>query len=470
VIPALLAALALTAGADPCALVDPLPQPDPAAARLYREVGDTERAAGAREPALAAYREALRRDGRDDAARAAFDALCRAEPHRRDPFQDGLTLMQAGDPRAAIGRFEEARAAGPDPSAALLEGICQYSLGDDRAAAPLLREAEAAPVHRDVARYYRGLAALRQGSGPEAAALFDAAAVNPNLERLASDLARIAHRDGKLVLSVLGESGWDSNVSLASEGGLGPSAAADGTWGATAGALYRPLGQAGPYLRASGFLHQQLQLGSYDFGGLDGAAGWQLGQGGRAVLAEYDFGYRTFGGSSFLSFHRLLASGWTTAAGVTWGATYVARIESYADGWSPFTGLLQRGEARATFSLGERTLVGLAYGAGHDSTRQQVLDFTEHGPSALLRVAAAPRMRVGLEAGLTLRSYGAFDPALSARRGDTYLDASAFAEYDLSSHFFARLSLAGRKAFSNVPAFDYAKLAPSLGIGWIAGL
>ncbi|BDG10044.1 tetratricopeptide repeat protein [Anaeromyxobacter paludicola] len=466
-IPALFSALLLSA-LDPCAAVAPADTRDPAGALVYQEVGDSERAAGSRDAAVAAYREALRRDPAGRAARTALDALCHDGPPAPAAFQQGLGLMQAGDVRGAIPRLQQARAAGPDPSAALLEGICHYELGEDAAARPLLREAESAPEHRDLARYYLGLVALREGASDEAARLFDAASENPALAHLASDLARVAHRDGKLVLSVLGESGWDSNVVLA-PGGFGPSSAEDGTWGVSATGLYRPLGAAGTYLRGSGFLHQQFSLGSYDLGGLDGAAGWQLGGPGRGALAEYDFGHRTFGGSSFLDAHRLLASGWLTAAGATWSATWFGRVESYAGPWDPFSGFLQRGEARATFALGRQTLAGLAYGVSRDATRQAVLDFTEHGPSALLRLGVARRLRLGVDLGLAFRRYGAYDPALSARRGDAYLDAAAFTEYDLTSHLVARVALAGRKAFSNVAAFDYAKLAPTVGLAWIGG-
>ncbi len=464
----LLAALTLAASSDPCAAVAPLPHPDPASAPLYREVGDSERAAGHREPALAAYRDALRNDPSDAKSRAALEGLCRAPAHA-DPFQEGVQRMQAGQPREAIPFFERARAGGPDPSAALLEGICWYNLGDDEAAEPLLREAEARPEHREMASYYRGLVALRAGSSSEAARLFDVASADPTLEHLSSDLARVAHRDGKLVLSILAESGWDSNVSLAPGGTFGPTSASDGTYGVSATALYRILGPSGPYLRASGFLHDQFQLGAYDLKGVDGAVGWQVGRGDRGALAEYDLGYRTFGMNPFLTSHQLLGSGWFTAGGVVWTASWLGRFESYDSGFSPFSGFFQHGELRATFPLGARVLAGLAYGLGHDSTQQSVLDFTEHGPGALLRFGLTPRLRLGVDAAFTFRQYGAYDPTLSAQRSDQYLDGAAFTEYDLSNHLMARVALTGREAFSNVDAFAYTKIVPTVGLAWIGG-
>ena len=65
-----LLALALAA-VDPCAPVQPVP-PDPATAQAYREVADAELAAGSRDSAAAAYRDALARDPSDEASRAAL--------------------------------------------------------------------------------------------------------------------------------------------------------------------------------------------------------------------------------------------------------------------------------------------------------------------------------------------------------------------------------------------------------------
>ena len=65
-----------------------------------------------------------------------------------------------------------------DASAALLEGICDYQLGEDTAAQPLLLHAESRPEHRDLARFYLGLIALRAGEARRASVLFEQASAN----------------------------------------------------------------------------------------------------------------------------------------------------------------------------------------------------------------------------------------------------------------------------------------------------
>jgi hypothetical protein len=105
--------------------------------------------------------------------------------------------MEGGDLRGAIAAFKEARAQGPDPSAALVQGVCHYELGEDGEARAAFREAATAPAHREAADFYLGLLALREGDDGEAARLLDAAAANPGFAPAASDLARPARRSGK---------------------------------------------------------------------------------------------------------------------------------------------------------------------------------------------------------------------------------------------------------------------------------
>lgn len=190
----LAAALALAAP-DPCAPVAAAGAPDPSAAESYRAVGDAERAAGSRDTAAAAYRAALSRDPADARSRAALALLC-ADQARDGAFQRGLRRMESGDRRGAVAAFEEARAGGSDRSAALLEGICLYELGEDERARPLLAQAETDPAHRDAARFFLGLVALRAGRSADAAALLEASAADHRLGPAALDLARLARAKG----------------------------------------------------------------------------------------------------------------------------------------------------------------------------------------------------------------------------------------------------------------------------------
>lgn len=462
--------LALLLGAaDPCAPVVSAAKPSEAAARAYRQVADSELATGSTETAVSAYRDALANDASDDASRAALRRICEAPP-APDPFREGLRRMDAGEYRAAAEAFHEVRGgADAAPSAALLEGICRFELGEDEAGRLLFEEAAAYPPHRDEARLYLGLLALRAGSAAKAGALFQSAAENPALERVASDLARLSRRDGRLVLSFLAESGYDLNVTLAPNGTPGGPPAADGLYALSGAALFRPKGTEGPYLRLGGFLQEQMQLGAYDFDGFDAAGGWQLGRGERGFLAEYDYAARRFGGASYLSAHRLLGSGWLRAGRALLGASYLARFESYAPAWSRFSGTIQRAEARASVLLTPDVRLGVAYGLGRDAANDAVLSWIEHGPRAELRVALG-RALLGADLSATWRAYDAYDAALLARRADTYLDAAAFAEWDLDGRFSVRAALLGRRALSNVPTFAYDKLLPTIGIGYTIGL
>lgn len=458
--------LALTVAAgDPCAPVSAGPD-DPAAAAEYRAVGDAELSLGRRDTAEAAYRAAAARDPADAASRAALARLCAESASHEDLFEKGVRRMDDGDLRGAVAAFRDARAAGPDPSAALLEGICHYELGEDAEAEALLAQAERAPAHREEAAFYRGLVALRAGDGSGAVRLFESAASNPALERLARDLARSAREEGRVVMSFVIESGWDSNVNLAPSGDALVARDSDGAVAIGAGLTWRPGRATGPYLRATGSLHEQLTLGAYDFGAVDGAGGWQLRHGRWWGLGEYGYGYRTLGGEPFVGAHRLLASGGTTRGRVGLSATVLGRVESYRGPWSGFSGTLGRAEVRASVALGAAARVALAYGGGRDDTDDDVLSYVDHGPTVELRVLLSRRTRLTFEAGATFRRYDELDVAFGARRDDVLLDGLVAGELELARGWTARLGLLGRQSFSNVAAFDYAKVVPSLGLSY----
>lgn len=460
----LVAALAL-ASADPCAPLEPMARADPGASSAYRAVAEAEAAAGARDTAILAYRNAAAFDPADASSRAALERYCSTGPER-DPFQEGLAKMDAGDLRGATADFRAARARSDEPSVALLEGICLYELGEDREAEPLLRMAERSPENADLARLYLGLLVLRRGAASEAAAFFDAASASAAVAPVASDLARLARSEGPWAFTFTASSGYDSNVNLAPPGAP-PARESDGLYAFGAMGLVRPWGSEGPYLRGQGLLNQQFRLGTFNVAGGDLAGGWQLRSGSWSALGEYDFAYRTFGGSPFVTSHRLLASASGVVAGdVTIGASYLARFESYADGFSPFSGTVQAVEARVSFPAGSRARLALAYGVARDGARLSILSYLEHGPRAELRVVTAGGLRLGVDVAATFRGYDVYDPALSAKRSDTYLDAAALVEWDLSRGWTGQVALRGRRALSDVPGFEYAKLVPMVGLAY----
>lgn len=385
-----------------------------------------------------------------------------------DPFDRGVKLMDRGDFRGAIAAFR--KVPGDDPSAALLEGISNYRLGDLDAAAPLLRRAERYPAHTDAARFYLGLVSMERGENAQASSYFDRLSSSQTLGPAASDLARLANRDGNLVLSVLAETGWDSNVTLTPDGTPVAGQTSDGGYALTGGVLYRPLGRNGPFVRGSGFLRQQLSLSAYDYDGLDVAAGWELGHGGHGLIAEYDYGYRTLGGASYLSAHRLSASGWAAFGAVALSASYAVRFDGYAANWTGFSGTLHRAEAKLSWTTTPKLRLALAYGLGRDATDQGVLAWLEHGPRAEAQYSLSRRARLRVETGVTFRGYDTFDPTFNTTRVDTYLDAGALAELDLGRRWTARAGVLGRKAFSNVSDFTYFKIVPTIGLSYVLGL
>jgi tetratricopeptide (TPR) repeat protein len=469
--PAIILALAIGALADPCAAVQATAVRDPAAAAAYRRVGDSERAAGSFTTATIAYQSALAHDPSDQASREALRRLCQEARAASRPFDEGLRLMDAGDRKGAIAAFRRAKANGPDPSASLLEGICQYELGEDRLAELLLREAEARPAHQGVARFYLGLIALRSGAAVDAASFFESASVSPALAAIASDLTRNAHRSGRLVLSFLVESGWDSNVIQLPSGAKGSGQVSGGSVGLSGTVLYRPLGESGPYLRASGLYHRQMQIDGFDVGGLSGAAGWQLGLTHRNLVAGYDYDYRTLEGTSYLSAHRLLTSGWLSLGTLGLGATGFVRFESYrSSDYSQFSGTLFGAEARATLSVSRSAWLGFAYQFERDATKQEYTSWIEHGPRVELRWRPGRSVGLGFLARAGFLSYDVADPTFAADRSDIVIDGAAFMEYDLADHWTARLTVEGRRELSSISAFDYMRIVPTFRITYVLGI
>jgi hypothetical protein len=476
------AVLALAMGAvDPCAPVPPPAVSDPAAAAIYRETGDAEAARGARDTTAIAYAHAASLDAGDRRSREALARLCRERPAATDPFAEGQRKMEAGDLRGAAEAFHRGRAAG-DRSAALLEGVSRYRLGQDAAAEAALLDAEQAEEHRDLARFYLGLIALRGGDASRAAELFDSASANPSLATMAGTMARLASRDGRLVLSLSLGLGADSNVALVPKGassgsggmmGGGTSASmtnGDGLYDIGAAALWRPQGPVGPYLRAGGQLHRYFDKTAFDLTTLDGGAGWQLARGGRGFLGELSFRDQQLGGAPYLKAGRAIASGWLSTGDLTWSASWTGAVERYASDLDAFSGFVQRLEAKAAWIFGPQAWLGIAYGAGGDATRSSLEGYVEHGPRLELRGVLSPRWRAGLDVSYTWRTYRELDPTLGVRRADTYLDGSAFLEADLATRWTARLSVDGRDASSNAPAFAYSKLVPVVGLVYVFGM
>jgi hypothetical protein len=199
---------------------------------------------------------------------------------------------------------------------------------------------------------------------------------------------------------------------------------------------------------------------------------WTAPQGGSGCGAErgHDFGYRTLAGDSFLFSHRALATGAIGSGRSSLGGTVVARYDGYAGIYDPFSGAVLGAELRASHALGTRARATIAYGAARTDARTTILSYVEQGPRAELRLDLSRALRLSAAAAWTGRRYRSFDAVLAARRNDTYLDASVLAEWDLTPRWTARLSLAARRAGSNVSAFEYSKVFPTFGFAYVIGL
>lgn len=460
-----------SAAVDPCAPVTPDPSPSRDAAATYRSVGEEERSAGNLDAAAVAYRRAVALDPTDEASRAALAGICGAarSPSPSDAFAQGIALMQAGDYRAAAAVFDQLLARAPDASIALLAGVCHYQLGDESRSAELLRLAEADPEHAAVARYYLGLLAIADGRYGEASDLLDQAALGPDVAVLGRDLARYAWRNQRLVVSATTDVGWDSNATLA-PGGTPLASASDGAFDLGASATYRPGGDRGPYLRVLGLMREQFQVHSLDMLGASAGAGWQFGRLGNALVLGYDYDFRTLGGAPYLSANRLGASGWVTVGPAVLTASYFARFEAYLPvAFEPFDGIVQHAELKASFGVARTAWLTVGYGLTADSVRFDYLSWLEHGPRAVLRWLVAPRWRLVFEAGAAFRSYDAVSPALGVTRQDVYVDGGFVAEYYPNRQWTIWASLNAQRVISNVPQFDYPRIAPTLGVSFASG-
>jgi tetratricopeptide (TPR) repeat protein len=476
--------LAIDGPADSCsASAGPaLAVPDTAAAAVYRAVGDDQRAAGNTAAAEAAYREALRLNPGDAVARAALEAVCRAgdrrddEPVRSPPlpdrFDQGVALMARGERAPAIDAFESVRAEHDDPAAALLEGICEYELGNDRRAQRLFEEARREPKLAGKALLFLGLIALHGDETDVASTLLAAAGTSDaSIAGTAAGLRRLASREGRVVVSALAETGYDSNVQLAPDGTALPGGTADGYGASVLGLFVRPLGLSGPYTRATAQYRRQLQITTYDLGDLGGAAGWRAGRRGQYLAAEYAYDWLSLGGAPYLSAHRLLGTGRATLGRFSVSGTYSARFESYLTvATDSYSGVRQDAQLEPEWQVGARTVVALGYHVGRDGTRDATLSYFEHGPIALLRLGGAGTARLFAEGRFTVRGYDAADAQLGVQRADRYLDAFLTGELDVAEHWTLRLATTGRRATSNDAAFQYTKLTVALGLVYTAGV
>jgi hypothetical protein len=273
------------------------------------------------------------------------------------------------------------------------------------------------------------------------------------------------------VASVLAETGYDSNVALAPDGTVTRTSAGDGYAASVAGLFWRPLGQVGPYARATAQYRKQLALSAYDLGDAGAAVGGRLGRGGRTLAGEYAYDILSLGGAPYLSAHRLLAIGRVAFGPIAVGGWYAARFETFqSSAASPYSGFRQEAEAETDWGPSAAAAVGAGYHLGADGTTSPELSYLEHGPFAILRLGTGGQTRLVAEARLTFRRYDAVDQDLGVERDDRYLDGTLACERDLSDRWTVRLTGTARRALSNVSDLQYSKLTAGLALVYTAGV
>jgi hypothetical protein len=156
---------------------------------------------------------------------------------------------------------------------------------------------------------------------------------------------------------------------------------------------------------------------------------------------------------------------------VVLSAAWWGRWEDYGPAWAPWSGFLQRAEARVNVPLGPRVRLGAGWSVGRDDTAVVAKGWTEHGPRADLRVVLGPTTRLVAEVGAGWRRYHAVDAELTdlaplgLRLEERYVEGAAALERDVGRKLTLRLSLGARASDANHDAFDYAKAVPSVALG-----
>lgn len=473
--PLVLAALLATApappGPDACAPVPGAAAVDRRTAAVYLAIADEERAAGRDASAVAAYRAALAADPGLPRARGALAALCGAA-RVQGALARGLAAVRAGDCRGALPDLDLAREA-REPAAALLVGLCRYRLGgDDAGAEAALREAAATPATRGSAELFLGLLALRRGDSGDAARLLEAATADPALAPTARALAQAARQQGRVVASLLASSGWDSNADLTPGGDVAPSGSSAAMGELTGIVTVAPWRAAGPYARVALAGRGLSGRPAQGLLAVSAAAGVPLERGAARLVLEYGYDARRLGGHPYLDAHRVLADGrLALREGWSAGASYALRVERYRpDEVRGDSGVRHGATLDVTATAWRSGSATLGWQATADVARARERGYLEHGPVGSLTVPLGAWARAALEVAYTWRAYGAEDPNLLVRRRDGYLDGAARLEADLGTRFAASLTVAARRAGSNVEDYRSARLLVAAGLSCTVGV
>ena len=461
------AMLLILAAADPCA-VEPGPTGDRREAEIYLQVGRMEQARGNPAAAAEAYRAALARNPGLAEARQGLKDTCSSAT---DPMEAGLRELHAERPEAALAYFQEARRRSPNPTADLLAGICFYQLGQERSAEPLLESARQTQELADSASLFLGLIALHAGDAARAERLLDQAARTPALEDRARELVRAAQREGRLVVSALGQLVYDTNAALRPDGAPAGVPGADGSAALNLLALVRPFGSSGPYARVEALLSKQFTLSQYDLLGAAAALGGRLSARTWSANAEYGYAYEALGGAGFLAVHHLLASGVVRTGPLVLGAAYALNFESYQPlELSDQSGIRHALELDVSWPVSRALRMTVGWLGGLDSARVDPLSYLENGPVAEIDVLLGSAVQLGVRGSMLWRNYRAEDPSYGYTRADTRYDVVGWAELALDAHWAVRGTVRMFRVDSNVPDLNATEWVFTGSLSWVGAL
>ncbi len=426
---------------DPCATAPTPEPPDRATARVYAEVGAAELEAGHAEVAAIAYAHAVALDASLGKASAGLAAACAA-------LREQGTRQRRADAEGAFALGVERFRAGDDPGA---------TAAFDRAAEwPTL----AAPVG-----LYRALVALRADDWPEVRRELDLLRKDPALTEGVATLRRLAARQGRVMLTLGGEAGYDDNAELLPEtppAGTTRTPRADAHTLLAGSLVARPVRGLGLRLEQSVSWRDQLEIDALDLLASTSDASLRL------PIARWlrsraagGLDYLVLGGQSYLFAPRAdLGVEVDLLPSLRGAASYRLRWRDFlAPAFAGFTGNSHEGTLSVAVEPAGWLRAEAAYRLAREGARDALFSATAQGAALDLWLSPAPWLRAGLFAGWRHRAFDGLDPNVGFRRGDDEVTLDLRLEADASDHVTCQLGGALLRNQSNVVDFEFSRLS-----------
>ncbi len=436
-------AILAAAVADLCGPVPaPVAPADPQDAARYVQVGDAARSTGDLRVAAVAYRAALAGDPANAAARAALDAICRAERASGDEATEllaAVTLFRSG-------RYDAAHAA--------LSAIA----------------ARGGPA-QDGAHFFLGVIALADHEGGEAVHQLELARRDPMYAEPAASLLPLAHRDGTFSVVALIEPELDTNPTLLPD--TPPAGTMIGSPEIDDDLLLGAIVTARPtrwlFVRDSIAFRKQHVQDELDFLGETASVGVELAHDGDRIGLRYDFDYDLIDGQPYLYAHRATVQARRELGGVAPAVSYSLRRRDFQDvAQAAFTGWVQQGDAGAIVHVTPRVELDARGAITREHTEDASFSNVAFGPALQLRARVANGVRVSAMAAGWYAIYDGAEPDGSVRR-DTRGEASGDLELDVGDHALVTAGAGITRNLSTIDDFRYWKLVVRCGLALAFG-